>query len=884
MPKTKKIKKTRTPKKIKPLKKPAKRVKKTLRSKPAKRQIFSVAPIAPCQPVETKATPVLSPVKPEFKSPRIHSQGAQLSRHVLNLKKVNKSSASELGVLEAKEQKIYNHLISEFKNKNKLNIGHNLNLLTKKLKGFIPKTRSLASAKPSIAQSDKATALELREELKPTYQPRPEAGQPALRGRPLAGAFIWPQLPAWEIRIGSSWPKPGRLIFPAYWSKTVAIFVLLCLTIILPFSAYGYYEKLQGKKVDVLHQASQALLHLAISQKAAYAQDLPNTEIQLQQSAANFIQAKSDLDSINVLVKSLIKIIPAANQQFSAANNIIDAGAKLSDSAAVMTDALAQIKINKSLDNLNLTSNLTILKDHLNQVLPDLRTASDELQQISAKDLPADYQAKLTGLQTALPPIVKTLEDFNSASNLLLKVLGQDNQKRYLVLFQNNNEIRPTGGFIGSYALVDIDRGNVKKIEVPGGGPYDLKGNLKAAIESPLPLHLVNARWEFQDANWFADLPKSAEKLNYLFEKSGGPTVDGLIFINASLIEQILSVTGPVSLPDYQLTISKDNFINEIQKEVEVNYDKTANRPKQIIADLTPILINKLLSSDQGQMISLLNLFLASLNEKEIQFYFNDYDLEKFVNQNNWGGKIKDTKSDYLDIVSTNIAGEKTDAKIQQNAILKVNVQPDGSIINNLTITKTHSGLANEPFYGVPNLDYMRIYAPKGSEFLSAEGFEAMPTEFFLDDTNNYVKDPDVSLIEMTKTIDPLSNTEILNEESKTVFANWFKVEPGGTKTATISYKLPFKLNLNAPKSNVWLTLKKDIGLADDLTPANQTYSLLWQKQSGKANFNIHVELNLPQALNYQYVSPNFNRKDTQNFNYTTELDTDKIMALIFKP
>jgi hypothetical protein len=811
-------------------------------------------------------TPATTFAKSEIKTPVIKVQNTKLSRHVLDLKKPLKAGAN---LPKGTEDKIYQQVISEFQNQKKG--------ILKRVKR-IKEAFIFAKRKPASASKKHKILIAETEPFINSIEPE---------------TFIEPKLPAKLREIGSAWPvlrqgepKPERFIFPVHWSKALLAFIVVCFIVVAPFTAFSYYKKLEGKKTAVLEQAGEALLHLAVSQKAAVAQDLPNTEIQLEQSAANFNQAKSELDEINIMVKGLIALIPETNKQFSTADNLMSVGEKLSASAAILTDALEQLKINKSLTGLNLTSNLTILKNHLNLVLPDLQQATKDLRDISIAELPVNYQNQARLLQTNLPLLVKSLEYFNSASDLLLKVLGSDSQKRYLVLFQNNNELRPTGGFIGSYALVDIDRGNVTKINVPGGGPYDLKAGLKAAIESPLPLHVVNDRWEFQDANWFADLPTSAEKLSYLFEKSGGPTVDGIIFVNATLIQQLLAVTGSIDLPDYQLQINQNNFINALQTEVEINYDKEANLPKQIIADLTPLLINKLLHSDNQQIITLLNMFLTALNQKEIQFYFSDFALENFVNQNNWGGKLQNTDSDYLNIVTTNIAGEKTDAKIEQSAILKVEVQPDGSIINNLTITKTHTGLAGEPFYGVPNLDYLRIYVPKGSELLQAAGFYSVPPEFFIVPNHDaYTKDPDLSLIEVTKNIDPVSGTEILSEENKTVFANWVMVEPGKTLTVTISYKLPFKLNINAPANkNLWQTIKSNLGLEPNFNPNAQSYSLIWQKQSGKRNFNIHVALTLPKALNYLTIYPNFIQKDSQTFSYTAELDSDKLLGIVFKP
>ncbi len=787
---------------------------------------------------------------------------AKLSPHILDLKKIQ--AAQNLSEQTEKEhaQIITSELFNKF-NKQKKDF-------KKRLQSIYGRLRKKLTKSEQILKKDPKTYFK---PIKKSYKINlPKIKLPKFN-------FSLPKLNPKEIRLGT-------FIIPSFWAKKILIFIVFCLFFILPFLSYDYYQNLQGKKNTILEKTSQALWHLAISQKAASAQDLYYTQLELKKASNNFSQAKNELESINLIIKNIINLTPEYKKEFEAAKKLVAIGEKLSKSAAILTASLDKIKIEKSIDSLNLTEKLTILKNDLNLMLPDLKSAASDLQKINLNKIPKPYQTKIKKLQIALPILEKNVANFVSSSDLILKLLGQESKKRYLLLFQNNNEIRPTGGFIGSFALVDIDKGNIKKINIPGGGPYDLKAGLKVNVESPKPLHLINPRWEFQDANWFADLPTSAEKLIWFYEKSGGPTVDGLIFINATFLEKILTIIEPIELPKYNKTISADNFFQTIQESVELEYDKKENKPKQIIADLTPKIINGLLKSDKKQFTEILDLILTSLNEKEIQFYFTNFILEKAVLKNNWGGRLKDTDKDYLNIVSTNIAGEKTDAKIKQTANLEVNIKNDGSITNTLNITKTHLGKKGENFYGVPNLDYLRIYVPQNSQLISASGFEKMPPELFtILHPEIYQKDPTIAFINKTKKIESESQTEIFKENGKTVFANWFKIEPGETKTVTLKYKPPFQLNLKKQNQQLdYLNLiKKELNLNsadDDL----EKYSLLWQKQSGKHNFKINIKITLPPSLNYQIIFPDTLIKKSNTFTFEDFLNTDKLLAIIFRP
>ena len=91
---------------------------------------------------------------------------------------------------------------------------------------------------------------------------------------------------------------------------------------------------------------------------------------------------------------------------------------------------------------------------------------------------------------------------------------------------------------------------------MPPGGVYDLQGNLEVLLSSPEPLHILNANWQMQDANWFFDFPTSAKKLMWFYEKSGGPTVDGVIAINSNILPKLLAITGPIELSEFNLTIN----------------------------------------------------------------------------------------------------------------------------------------------------------------------------------------------------------------------------------------------------------------------------------------------------------------------------------------
>ncbi|KKR89479.1 MAG: hypothetical protein UU36_C0026G0003 [Candidatus Uhrbacteria bacterium GW2011_GWE2_41_1153] len=168
-----------------------------------------------------------------------------------------------------------------------------------------------------------------------------------------------------------------------------------------------------------------------------------------------------------------------------------------------------------------------------------------------------------------------------------------------------------------------------------------------------------------------------------------------------------------------------------------------------------------------------------------------DNKLQSDIKALGWSGSLLQTDGDYLMVVDSNLGGGKTDSVIKQDIDVDVEIQADGSIINTVTITKEHTGLANALFEGINNVDYLRLYVPKGSELLQASGFEIPDESLFKIANAPLATDKDLLLWTSNFTQDPISGTDIWNEQGKTVFGNWMQTKPGETEIVTFTYRLP---------------------------------------------------------------------------------------------
>ncbi len=436
--------------------------------------------------------------------------------------------------------------------------------------------------------------------------------------------------------------------------------------------------------------------------------------------------------------------------------------------------------------------------------------------------------------------LAKNFPQLSLMGEFFLHILTDPTEKNYLIFFQNNQEIRPTGGFLGSFLFVSIKNGKIERMELPSGGTYDLNGQLKHLIFSPEPLRVINARWECQDMNWFFDFPTSAKKMKECYEEARGETIDGVLVFNASLLPPFISLLGDIEDPSTGKILTSENILSFLTARIEIESYARSEAPKQVLQDLLPRIIERVHAFSFQEYQGVLKLFFDGLMRREIQMYVEDASFQKLITQLGWSGTMLRTEGDYLAVVHSNIGGEKTDGVIHEDIVETTLIEEDGTIVDTVNITRSHRGQLGDLFTGVVNTDYVRVYVPFGSTFLSGTGFDSEPLFEENRDTYLYVKDKDISHIESSSWIDPESGTKIYDELGKTVFANWMILEPGETKTTTLRYRLPYKLP--------FVSMEKDFisrifhPEKDDLLP----YNFYLQRQSGMEQQTFRKEIEYP--------------------------------------
>ena len=437
--------------------------------------------------------------------------------------------------------------------------------------------------------------------------------------------------------------------------------------------------------------------------------------------------------------------------------------------------------------------------------------------------------------------------------------------------------------------MVDVQNGKILNIDVPGGGSYDLQGQLSAYVKPPLPMQLINGRWEFQDANWFPDFRASAEKLAWFYQKSRGTTVDGVIAINASILERLLRVIGPIHNDEYDLMLSSENAIKSLSYQIE-SYDNKSgeNKPKAVLSVLLKQITDTIGNIKPEQLIALMTELSSALSEREIQTYFVDDRVEARVAEFGWTGEMIQTTADqdYVMVVNANIGGGKSDVSINQTIQHQAVVESDGSIVDTVIITRAHEGAEDEgSLEGQLNSTYVRVYVPEGSELLDAGGFVYPDESSFRVPPSWYVDDVDLAQHEREVSVSVGSGTRVTNEFGKTAFGNWVVTYPHKETKVYFTYRLPFKaFTSEHPIADQGIFKEYWNKFADALGQESLTskYSIVMQKQSG---INSEYEHTIIYQGNWRPVwktgddaSLSLNGASSHGI-----LNTDKIFGIVMK-
>ncbi|MBI4434335.1 DUF4012 domain-containing protein, partial [Candidatus Uhrbacteria bacterium] len=314
-------------------------------------------------------------------------------------------------------------------------------------------------------------------------------------------------------------------------------FALVLFVILLPLKLLDLHAQFPAIRGRVLSATAEAIGTFRAGGSAI-------ARSSFDEAIADFDRARAALERIpraaGTLSRAGIAVgrhLPGLRSTLGRAEEGRRAGIALAEASAAATRGL------RAMDGIDLT-------DPSAAAFLDAATAAFTTARQQAEEARSHIDVAAPNLTGTVNRAIGELRRAEQLLPILRALGGIDRPRRLLLVFQNPAELRPTGGFMGSVALVDVAGGRVTALELPPGGTYDLSGITRLRVIPPEPLRLVSTTWQFHDANWFPDFPTSARKLRWFYEASGGPSVDAVVAVNAPVLEDILALTGPITAGD----------------------------------------------------------------------------------------------------------------------------------------------------------------------------------------------------------------------------------------------------------------------------------------------------------------------------------------------
>ncbi|MFA6532952.1 MAG: DUF4012 domain-containing protein [Patescibacteria group bacterium] len=537
---------------------------------------------------------------------------------------------------------------------------------------------------------------------------------------------------------------------------------------------------------------------------------------------------------MNGITKKLYSIVRPTYLLFGIAilpDNLIDINEKstsiIRQAQLLMSDFKGLEEIffqpQKSIEQKNiLTLRIEKIKTNLSNIQDELNIIA---QKIPIKNNYVD-QIKKQMIEQA-----DNIQKAQKVINYFQKIISQEKTSKYVVFFANNMELRPGGGFLGSFGVIEIGNYNIGDIKIYD--IYDADGQLMVHLDPPKPIaeYLNVPHWFFRDSNFSPDFFTNYQKALFFLEKEMKMTdFSGGILLTTTAVENILYAFNDLYLPDFKEYINAKNFYLKTQFYAEKNFFPGSIQKKTFLSSIVRQIKNNV---DTVDIKNLLFQIKKSFDEKQIVVFFEDQNFQSLFDSNFWSGRVIDPKctisneciTDYVFPYDANLGANKANFFINRFVNLKVKIDSDGQISHLLSLQYKNDSPA-EIFPTGYYRNYFQILLPKNS-----------------------------TLNQITKDGVEIENIDQIDDQYKLI-GFLFELAPGKTTDIKISYKL------NEP-------LKK----------GKNIYQLVFQKQTGAKNSDLILEFELNKSISI--LNQNFSPivKDNQII-YNTNLLTDKIFFI----
>lgn len=466
-----------------------------------------------------------------------------------------------------------------------------------------------------------------------------------------------------------------------------------------------------------------------------------------------------------------------------------------------------------------------------------LRRVGQARDRISTRALSPQAQALVRALDEGLAEWDAALALWQRAPTLL----GADHARTYLVLAQNSDEIRPTGGFISAAGVIRVEDGEFN-IEFFGDS-YALDDLALWHPPPPAPLqkYMWASQWLLRDSNWFAHFPTSADVAQSMYARDRGLRTDGVIAVDLRWMPQLVRALPGLTLNGEPLTA--ENIIASLKASWkplppgEMSPAWFANDRKNALVTLFEAMMQRV-KTGQVKPAALASALWRGLRTKSLQVFLNDAEAEDALLKANWGGAVAPGEADYLFVVDSNVGFNKVNAHVTREIEYTVRLGEDGAdAVVAITYINPSRAIGAPCDLHKQNKDntyasmeqscywnYVRVLVPRGSRLTATDGMS------------------DAGIAE--------------DVESITAFGGYVIVPRGETRTVRFAYALPARVVQDG------------------------AYELKWQQQAGMPPTRTRVRIELPRGMEVRTASHSFTRRGAYVIEFEAQFERDTILRV----
>jgi len=640
--------------------------------------------------------------------------------------------------------------------------------------------------------------------------------------------------------------------------KVILGILLFFVTVFVALVVWGLVNSKAAKAV--YSEAIAAKQSFEYAQVAIGNQDFVQAQKDLRDARGHFIEAQTLFTRFQIY-----RAVPIAAQQMKALDNVLQAGVDLSQgleklaavgdrvTSVLQKDATGSFADISPAEKRAVLQALSESTTDLHAVKSDIELALLLLDEIPDEGLLKVVRTAIAPVKAQLPLLQALVYQALPAAETLPGIMGFPEEKTYLFLLQNNRELRPAGGFIGSYGILKLDAGEIAQFSTDN--IYNIDGPAEGIVTErppePIITYMGTEHWYLRDSNWSPDFPTSAQKAEAKYYEEGGEekNLDGVIAVTPTLIESLLALTGPITVDGIEFT--KENLFETLEYQVEFGYYHQGisdeNR-KDVIGHLSKELMDRLLGMQRAQFPKLWETFTQNVDSKQIQIYVDDQITQQLVEDQNWAGEMKFTAGDFLLIVDANLAALKTDEKMQRTISYDL-ARDGGDYIGTATMHYVNTTKQITKLY-TRYRTYVRFYLPYGSTLISNEGF-----------LTNDVQ------VHRGRSVDPVVTEESFVRPDGsvvryTVVEGFTSIEPLEERDLTIRYRLP---------ESVQQQINSGV------------YDLYVQKQGGTINHGLNVTVDIGRKMKLKSPLDIGTQVVDNRMSIQTDLTQDRHLRFLFE-